>query len=153
MKKLLILILLTGTIWSCNNHKPKNFNNAPGAGESRSVATSEQLELNNGVKWKADSTTNNNINNLKLIFEKFDNRSDRSLAGYKKAQDDLQKGLDKIIAECKMKGPDHEALHKWLEPLIDQVTKFKQVSAVPDADEALKGVRTQVNLYARYFAL
>lgn len=156
MKKLLILLLLTSTIWSCNNDKlaeNKNFNNPSEKDEHHSKATGEKLELNNGAKWKVDSTTNNNINNLKLIFEKFDNRNDKSLAAYKKNQDDLQKGLDKMIIECKMKGPDHEALHKWLEPLIDQVTKLKQVSTVPDADDALKGIRAQVSLYSQYFKL
>ena len=155
MKKLLILLLLTGTIWSCNNHKPtenKNFNSPSETEEPHSEAT-EKLELNNGAKWTVDNITNNNINNLKLILEKFDNGTDKSLSAYKKTQDDLQKGLDKMIAECKMKGPDHEALHKWLEPLIDQVTKIKQVSTVPDADEALNGIRAQVTLYSQYFEL
>jgi len=156
MKKLLTLLLLTGTIWSCNNHKRaenKNFNNPAETDEHHSKGTGEKLELNNGAKWKVDSTTNNNTNSLKLIFEKFDNRSDKSLAAYKKTQGDLQKGIDKMISECKMNGPDHEALHKWLEPLINQVAKFKQTSTVHDADEALKGIRAQVSLYSQYFEL
>ena len=154
MKKLLTVLLLTGTIWSCNNHKTaenKNFNNPSNTGEHHSAIKGGQLELNNGAKWKVDRVTNNNINNLRLVLEKFDNGSDKSFSAYKKTQNDLQQGIDKIISECKMKEANHLALHKWLEPLIAQATKFKQASAVPDAAEALKAIEAQVNLYGQYF--
>ncbi|MDP9048268.1 MAG: hypothetical protein M3N14_09040 [Bacteroidota bacterium] len=156
MKKLLILLLLTGTIWSCNNHKPagnKNFNNLSEADEHQAGPTTEKLELNKGAKWKVDNTTNNNINNLKFILEKFDNGSDKSLPAYKKTQSDLEKGLNKTISECKMNGADHQALHKWLEPFIVQLTKFKQAATVHLAAETLKVIHVQVNLYGQYFAL
>lgn len=156
MKKLLTLLLLTGTIWSCNNHRPagnKNFNTPSEADEHHSEAKGEKLELNNGAKWTVDNTTNNNVNNFKLILEKFDNGGDKTLSAYKKTQSDLQNGIDKMIGECKMKGADHLALHKWLEPLMSYVTKFKQAPTAPDAAEALKVIQAQVNLYSQYFKL
>ena len=156
MKKLLTLILLAATIWSCNNHKPaknKNYNNISEAEEHHPEATDERLKLNNGAKWKADSITNNNINDLKRIIKKFDGGSDRSLSAYKKTQKDLKKGIEKMVAECKMKGADHLALHKWLQPLMVQVTNFKQESSTPYAAEALNAIQDQVNLYGQYFEL
>jgi hypothetical protein len=154
MKKLLTMVLLAGTIWSCNNHKPeksKNFNNISEAEEHHPEATDEKLELNNGAKWKVDGITHNNVNSLKLIIKEFDKGNDKSLSAYKKTQSDLQKGIEKMIAECKMQGANHLALHKWLEPLMVQVADFKKESATPYAAEALNGIQTQVTLYDQYF--
>lgn len=147
MRKILTVLLLAGIIWPCNNHKSgehKNFNK-PMEVDERLTATDEKLELNNGAKWKADSTTNNNVNNLKLILKKFDKASDKSLSAYKMAQRDLQEGIDKMIAECKMEGPNHLALHKWLEPLMGQVTELKTAGTVPGADKILNAINGQMS--------
>lgn len=154
MKKLLILLLLAGTLWSCNNHKTaenKNLPNPSEVAEHQFGETNEKLILNNGVKWKVDMSTSNNVRDLQIIIEKFNSGSDRSFIAYKKAQGDLQHGLDKMIIECKMKGPAHHALHQWLEPLIEQVTKFKQVASVSEAVASLKGIQEQLNRYNQYF--
>jgi hypothetical protein len=58
-----------------------------------------------------------------------------------------------MIAECKMNGEDHLALHKWLEPLMGQVTKLKKASTVIDAAIILKAIDAQVDLYNEYFEL
>jgi hypothetical protein len=156
MKKLLILLLLTGILWSCNN--PRHVENKDAADTSEAKnhqhgQASEKLVMNNGVKWKVDAGTNSNVRNLKEILKKFSSGSDRSLPAYKKIHEDLQHGIDKMIIECKMKGPDHEALHKWLEPLIALIAQLKQTSTVPDAALALKAIDAQADLYNQYFEL
>ena len=156
MKNLLTPLLLIVSLWACNNHKPaenKNFNNPVETDEHQPGATDEKLELNNGAKWKVDLSTDSNVKEIQAILKKFDSGSDKSLPAYKKAQTDLQQGLNKMIAECKMTGPDHQALHKWLEPLMARVAKLKQASTGPDAAEALNAIRVQVNLYNQYFEL
>jgi hypothetical protein len=156
MKKLLALLLLTGTLLACNNHQHAENKNAIETSEAdhrQNETVSEKLILNNGAKWKVDSITNSNVENLQAIIKKFNSGTDKSLAAYKKVDDDLQHGLDKMISECKMKGPDHEALHKWLEPLIKQVDKLKQASTDTNAAQLFEAVNTQVNLYNQYFEL
>jgi hypothetical protein len=140
---------LTGILFACNNHKPvesKNVVNSSEADDDRPAAKTEPLVLNNGAKWKVDISTNNNVNNIKGIPGKFNDGNDKLLAAYKKAYTDLQQAINKMIVECKMKGRDHEALHKWLEPLITQVANFKQASTAPDAAGSLKVIQAQVNL-------
>jgi hypothetical protein len=156
MKKLFVPLLLIVGLLACNNHKPrenKNYNNPVEADKYHPEAANEKIELNNGAKWKADSTTNHNVDNLKRILAKFDNGSDRSLPAYKTAQSDLQQGMEKMIVECKMEGSNHLALHKWLEPLADQVAALKQASTAPAAAESLKIIRAQMKLYSQYFEL
>ena len=154
MNKLLTILLLTNFMWACNNHRHsenKEAINSTEADHHQQESTTEKLILNNGAKWKADSTTNNNVKNLLVIIEAFNSGADKSLATYKKAADDLQQGLDKMIRECKMQGPDHDALHKWLEPLIEQVAKLKQASTEAGAAKLFEAIHAQVKLYLQYF--
>lgn len=156
MKKLLTLLLLTTTLWGCNAPRHKETQKAADHSEASDLqhdTSAERLALNNSAKWKVDISTNNNVKNLQEILNKFDNGNDQTLPAYKKAHEDLQQGIDKMIAECKMKGPDHEALHKWLEPLIAMVAQLKQASTIPEASSALKAIDAQVNLYNQYFEL
>jgi hypothetical protein len=153
MKKLFILLVLTSVLSACNtNQHTKNWN----TGDSSAVdpqheTASEKLVLNNGAKWKVDSITKNNVKNLQAIVEEFKSGQDKSLKAYKKTGDDLQNALVKMISECKMKGPDHLALHKWLEPLMAQVTKLKQAPTAADAARIFEIIQLQATLYNQYF--
>jgi len=147
--------IITGILLACaNTPYAKNitaFN--PWAGKYQHEISSEKLILNNGAKWKVDRTTNSNVNNLKLIFKRFYNGTDRSLKAYKKAGADLQNGLIKMINECRMQGPDHLALHKWLEPLMAQVEKLKQASTNAAAAKSINFIQLQLNRYNQFFEL
>ena len=116
-------------------------------------AASEKLVLNNGAKWKVDKTTHVNAKNLQAILQGFNSKPGRSLTGYHKLAADLQSGLDKMIKECRMKGPDHLALHKWLEPLMDHVAKLKQAATVAAAVKPFEAAKLQLNKYDQYFEL
>ncbi|HEX6848421.1 MAG TPA: hypothetical protein VF144_15665, partial [Chitinophagaceae bacterium] len=59
--------------------------------------------------------------------------------------------VDKMISECKMKGPDHDALHKWLESLISEVSKLKRTTSEQEAAEIIKETDKHLKLYAQYF--
>ncbi|HRF19060.1 MAG TPA: hypothetical protein PK977_12880, partial [Chitinophagaceae bacterium] len=63
----------------------------------------------------------------------------------------LQSGLDKMISECRMKGPDHDALHKWLEPLIGQVKKLNETEKPEESAQQLTAITQQIQLYFQFF--
>ncbi|HAL81971.1 MAG TPA: hypothetical protein DCO83_06865 [Mucilaginibacter sp.] len=123
----------------------------PMPGRYQTEIASEKLVLNKGAKWKVDHTTNGNVDNLKLILKGFDDGTDRSLKAYKNAGDNLQNGLAKMIKECRMHGPNHLALHKWLEPLMAQVAKLKQASTKASAVQSINFIRLQLNRYNQFF--
>ncbi|MEO8949136.1 MAG: hypothetical protein ABI308_12055 [Mucilaginibacter sp.] len=125
----------------------------PLADKHQHEISSEKLVLNNGAKWKVDPITNNNVDNLKQILKGFDNGTNRSLKAYKKAGDDLQKGLVKMIDECRMEGPNHVALHKWLEPLMARVATLKQASTNTTAAKSIKSIRVELNRFNQFFEL
>ncbi|HVW13892.1 MAG TPA: hypothetical protein VHB54_08725 [Mucilaginibacter sp.] len=156
MKKLLTLLILIGTLWACNRqqHTESKIKLVDSeTTEVRKGTSAERLVLNNGTKWKVDLSTNNNVKNLQEILKKFRAGKDLSLPAYQKTQKELQQGIDKMISECRMSGPDHEALHKWLEPLIAQVAQLKQASTVQEAASAFRAIDTRADIYDRYFEL
>jgi len=117
----------------------------------RHLPDKPSLELNQGQKWKADSSTNNNVANLKSILIKFDAANNKSVDAYKQLGNELQAGLDKMIKECKMGGADHDALHKWLEPLIKQVNDLKSSADEKSAEAKTTEIREQLNVYSQFF--
>jgi Cu/Ag efflux pump CusA len=154
MKKIIVILLLSTGFWACNNSETAAKKEGAAATEADHHEHADNktgLELNNGAKWIADSSTNNNVKNLQVILEKFEAGADQSMAAYKLVADDLQMGLNKMVSECKMKGPDHDALHKWLEPLIAQVKELKKVFSEADASKLLTAIHTQVSYYYQYF--
>lgn len=152
MKKLFILPFFAIVLLACNSQHGKNWNANNSASDKHQDATeSEKLVLNNGAKWKVDDITSGNVKNLQAIVKEFESGNDTSLQAYKNVGDDLQKGLTKMISECKMKGPDHEALHKWLEPLIADVAKLKQASVENIAAQSFAVIKVQADLYNQYF--
>jgi hypothetical protein len=154
MNKLLTILLLANFLWACNNNSQSDNIKASDSIESDhqpNEMIAEKLSLNNGVRWKVDSTTNENAKNLLFIVEKFNPGLEKSMTEYQQVAVDLQLGLNKMIGECKMKGADHQALHKWLEPLIQQVTVFKQAATKEDAVRSLEDIHTQLNLFAKFF--
>ena len=154
MKKIIIILLFSTGFWACNNPETsskKEVTPAVDADNHEHADNKTGLELNNGAKWIADSSTNNNVKNLQVVLEQFNAGTDQTMAAYKLAAENLQLGLNKMVSECKMKGPDHDALHKWLEPLIGQVKELKQVSTEADAAKMIATIQTQVNYYNQYF--
>jgi hypothetical protein len=139
MKKLTLILLLTiaffaGNAGSLYQHKP----------------TSEKLVLNNGIKWKVDKITNDNVSNLQQMVKPLNGKS---LKEYHMAGVALQNGITKMIRECRMKGPDHQALHKWLEPLMELVSKLSRATDATAAARLYKETTAQLDLFNRYFQL
>lgn len=109
------------------------------------------LSLNQGAKWKSDLATLENVKNLQSIVEQAVKTPGPTLETYQKAADGLQAGLDKMIRECRMKGPDHDALHLWLEPLVQQVSSFKEKKSTVEASANLDLIQKQILLFSDYF--
>jgi len=139
MKKLALVFLLTVTFFVANAHKV--FQHEP---------ASEKLVLNNGAKWKVDKITNNNVSDLQQMVTP---GNGKSLKEYHMAGAALQNGITKMIRECRMKGPDHQALHKWLEPLMELVSKLSRVTDATAAARLYKQTTAQLDLFNRYFQL
>ncbi|MDE3143357.1 MAG: hypothetical protein KGL19_04335 [Bacteroidota bacterium] len=151
MKKIITIIFVTNLLLSCNSGNDKEKNTATDSvtekhNEPENKTTG--LVLNDGIKWKADSTTLINVANLQTIVS---NAKNQKPENYLQTASALQDGLSKMISECKMKGADYEALHQWLEPLMEKTKELKDATVVENAATTLNEIENQINLFTQYF--
>lgn len=52
-----------------------------------------------------------------------------------------------------MKGSDHDALHKWLEPLISEIAKLKKAVNEQEGAATIKEIEEHLKSYTQYFEL
>lgn len=162
MKRHLMLALFASALLACNNGNVETKNeegvthdttHAHDEAATTTHADNEAttLSLNNGAKWKSDLSTTNNVNELKAMTHRFNENKNKTLADYTAAGNELQAGLDKMIKECRMEGPDHDALHLWLEPLMKNIAGLKKATDETAASEKLNLVEQHVNTYNQFF--
>lgn len=151
MKKILVSLMAAAFLLACNQGSDH-------AGDEHSKPLEEKhpdhenksarFVLNNGAKWKADSPTKINVALLQDIASKSEQES---LEDYHQTAGQLQEGLNKMVKECKMKGPDHDALHKWLEPLVEDTKALTKQTTAENAVVSLKAIEQQLSLFPQYF--
>jgi len=110
--------------------------------EGTMQATKSELELNNGQKWKLDETTRQNIAPIKSLLHDTTAKDLQNLAIQ------LQQQTDKLVAECKMKGEDHEALHHWLETWL---TDLRSLKSGNDMQTAFLSLKSDIGKFDAYF--
>ena len=100
-----------------------------------------KLELNNGEKWKLDEATRQNMKEIKTYISQASHTN--VLSG-----EELQIYADKLIKECRMSGPDHDALHVWLGSFLQHVQAIKSNRNAESASHALN---EDVKVFDIYF--
>ena len=148
MKKIIGLVMCVGLLSACNQSSNKAES---GEHVSHDQDQTPALSLNNGAKWQADSVTTNNVAYLKNITANFRTKQHHSLNDYQTLSTDLNNALNKMIQQCKMTGPDHEALHHWLEPILKETNELKNITDTAIAGSAFKSIDTRLDVYNNYF--
>ena len=118
MKK--ILISLSLFVMACSNNVSES-----GEQDKHNATTSvahNSLQLNNGARWKADEPTRKNVAAIVEVINDSSNTEQNNRAQLTKQ---LQIRIDTLIQQCKMKGPDHDALHVWLEQVLHDLQEMK----------------------------
>ena len=147
MKKLLILFCISSLL-ACTNSQTGNKETVQATSEEHEP---QKLSLNKGAKWNSDEITNKNVAEIEAILHRFANKQPKLTANFTSVANELQTGLDKMIKQCRMQGEDHEALHQWLEPLIEDVGKLKKASDEKEASTLVDEISEQLNNYHQYF--
>ena len=148
MKKSLFLLLCTSLLFACNELSDKSKDDKQ---VIQDIKQTNELTLNNGTKWKADSVTNHNVSNLRSIADNFKLKSTPSVSNYQKFSAHLNTELIKMIKECKMTGPDHDALHIWLQPILEENAELKNNTDTKIAGTIFKSIDKRLDNYNNYF--
>lgn len=128
-------------------HKHGGGTTTSGPDNAAYVTKESKLTLNNGQKWKLDEPTRKNMGEIKSIVDK---AVAQPVPDYNAVAADLQASTDKLIGECRMSGPDHDALHLWLE---DYLPALKELHATnkPMQKTAFHTIHSQVTQFDKYF--
>lgn len=148
MKKIIFIFAVTLFLYSCGSDSGKKETTESISHEHHD---STALTLNNGAKWKADSITNQNVVNLKAIADNFKIKPFPTVVEYRVLGNDLSDGLNTMIQQCKMTGADHEALHHWLEPVLNDTKELKNVSDTATGRSVFNSLDKQIDSYHTYF--
>ncbi len=154
MKSVFFYLAFILILFSCNNNNGKTeATPEPAHAEHAHEAGNQQVELNNGKKWKSDAITTANISSFNQQAEQARHIDAKEISAYNQAGDGMQKQLDKLVSECRMQGADHEALHKWLTPLFSKVSLLKKTSNIKEASSLIQEIYNHVNSFSNYFEL
>lgn len=118
MKK--ILIVLTFVFAACTNQVKTEQQGNKNVKEQEHTAAA--VPLNNGSKWKADETTKKNVAQMVRVV------NDSVYANAAKGKQlcaGLQTKIDTLVKQCGMQGPEHDALHAWLEKVLKDMRELK----------------------------
>ncbi|HET7118828.1 MAG TPA: hypothetical protein VFI29_20220 [Hanamia sp.] len=148
MKKSLFTVLCASILFSCTQG---TNNSGPHSKDNHSTVADTSLTLNNGAKWKADSITNHNVIRLKVTANMFRVKPYPELDTYQLLGSDLANDADTMLQQCRMKGADHEALHKWLGPIINQSGRLKNVTDTAEGRKIFDFIDRRINEYQQYF--
>jgi hypothetical protein len=124
MKKIPVIICLL--LIACNNNAPQAIAENKGVHakhDSATVNATTDLQLNNGAKWKADEVTRKNVAAMVHVINDSDHFAKENKGEFVKQ---LQSRIDTLVGQCKMTGPDHDALHVWLEKVLQDLKEVKE---------------------------
>ena len=151
MRKVLATLLAAGFLLACNpgrEHSENASSKQPAEKHQEHERKLGGLVLNNGVKWTADSNTRVNV---ALLQDIVNNAKKENIEEYHQTAGQIQDGLNKMVKECKMKGADHDALHQWLEPLMEKNKELTSETIIENAATLLTGIESQLALFSQYF--
>src|SRR5690606_33271442 len=110
------------------------------------------LALNKGEKWKSDDPTNMHAQNLIVLNQEFRPKAaGANLEMFRNYADMLQQELNGMIKDCKMEGPDHDALHLWLEPILNRIKNLKNAENEEKAKEIDTDLSEKIMKYDQFF--
>lgn len=148
MKNIAILILTlfyTATFTQCKNKSPHNHN---GKEHEHKHEKTEQIELNEGQKWKVNKEMLPHISaSDSLVNQYFETKS----TDFKKLATELKENNKKLVKSCTMKGKSHDALHLWLHPYMEMVDDLNSCTNEEEANKQIKDIQKSFEKFSQYF--
>ena len=140
-----ILIILSFLLIACSNNKTKD-NASHKDQHEESEVTSTSLKLNNGAKRKSDDATRKNVAAISKII----NDSSRDVNNRPQLVKLLQARIDTLVMQCKMKGPEHDALHVWLNQVLHNLKELKE-SGEGEYEKSYAALKKDVDGFYDFF--
>ena len=121
MEKLLIILSIIAI--SCSNPEGQQETSGHEHHDMGKPEHAPSMQLNNGAKWKTDEATRKNV---KVLIEILNDSNNSHLNSRTELVQKMQAGIDSLVRQCRMSGPDHDALHVWLNQVQQDLKKIKE---------------------------
>lgn len=144
------ILLLSLFILGCKNNKEESavaiaVDLHP---QEELLAWENEIELDRGSKWIANRETTAGIKQMSAIIEK---SSPSTVDEYKQLGDSLISEINILIAACTMKGPSHDNLHIFLEPLVIKAAQLEQTFSKEEGARLTSEIEQHLQAYHKYF--
>ena len=111
-------------------------------------AWTNEIEMNNGAKWQADSPTNEGVKKMQNTIKTI---KTSTLDDYHKLAEQLNNDKNNVVKNCTMQGAPHDNLHVWLLPLMDKIEALSETETVEDASKIKQSIEDNINGYSNFF--
>lgn len=148
MKKVFFILCSTAFFLSCNQSSNQK---EPVENSMHETHENNELTLNNGAKWQADSSTNRHVVSIKTMANMFKVAPFPAAEKYQILGADVQAGFNSMIQDCTLKGAQDEALHKWMLPILRQAGELKNVTDTAIGRPIFDSLDHRINIYYDYF--
>ncbi|MCL7761882.1 hypothetical protein MPF19_00545 [Polaribacter sp. Z014] len=138
-------VLMLFALVSC---KPTKKQEAAEVNDLYSNSWIQEIKLDNGKKWQANSETNEGVLKMQNSIKDF---SSNTLEGYYELAEKLNVDKNYVIKNCTMKGDSHDNLHVWLLPLIAKLDALSEANTIEEAAKLKQSIEENINEYADYF--
>lgn len=147
MKHILIPALTAFVFFSCQGETTEETDTTTTEEQEEVVVEMndpdlEGLKLNNGAKWKVDTSTYEGMNQIAGILDAFDGEDHKQLGK------DIKAELKEIMNNCSMKGEDHNQYHIVLKAMLSESKALKK----GNSDDASK-MQHYIDAYNAHFEL
>lgn len=140
-----LLLLCAVFFLACNSRETTNTTAVT------AHAHQEALSLNNGVKWKADESTRTHAAKLNAEIAAFNKLQTTDKEQYQAFGSKMQIELNGLLKDCRMMGAEHEALHSWLEPVLERVNELKVAGSASQGAATVQELTAEVQKFNQYF--
>lgn len=120
--------------------------------EAHQHEDAKELALNNGKKWTVDESTRNHAQVLTTLAKGFEAENTKDLNAYHGFADKVDTELQALIKACTMKGPDHDALHLWLEPVLEGTKDLKNTTDETRAKAEAQQLSENIIKFNQFFS-
>ena len=120
--------------------------------ETIEVTNEDDIQLNNGAKWKVDEKMMSFIMKIEEDATGFSkDAKTKSVEVYNQLASSISTNLDSLTSNCTMSGQAHDELHKWLLPFLDLSEEFSASSAVEKSDSLYNQILNSLGEFHEYF--
>lgn len=111
-------------------------------------AWKKDIQLNNGQQWQANDETTEGILKMTELIEKSNPSTPED---YQNLGKRLNEENNLVIKKCTMKGPSHDNLHIYLQPLIGKIGELRTVESSEKGEQLLAEIKDHLEAYHSYF--